>query len=120
MQKLYNRNFAVRGFVKGVKIFAVLFFTMLLSVTAVATVYNVNTTNDTHAVNAADGSGLDAGGNISLRSALEAADAVGGTSTINLLGVTYTLTLGQIIFGSTPENITIHGTDPLNTIISMT
>src|SRR5688500_3633535 len=82
--------------------------------------YVVNTTNDSHALLPLTGSALDANGSISLRSALEAADAVGGTHTITLPNGTYTLTLGQIIFGTKGQNITITGNGATNTIIDMT
>src|SRR5688500_3716853 len=82
--------------------------------------YVVNTTNDSHALLPLTGSALDANGSISLRSALEAADAVGGTHTITLGNGTYTLTLGQIIFGTKDLNITITGNGVTNTVIDMT
>src|SRR5579875_164707 len=54
-------------------------------------VFNVTTTADTHAVNLT--TGVDANGQISLRSALEAANHLGGNNTINLSDNTYKLTL---------------------------
>jgi Ig-like domain CHU_C associated/Secretion system C-terminal sorting domain len=107
MQKFYNKNLSVKGFTKRVKIFAVLFFTTLLSVTAVANVYNVTNTTDGLALN-------------QLRGAILDADALGGTHTINVAAGTYILTLGEITFGNTAQNITIIGAGPASTIISMT
>jgi len=55
-------------------------------------VFNVTTLADTvEAIG--DGSGLDANGNISLRSALMATNDTGGTNTINLPAGTYLLTI---------------------------
>ena len=48
------------------------------------------------------------------------ADALGGTHTINVAAGIYTLTLGEIIFGNTAQNITIIGAGAESTIISMT
>jgi hypothetical protein len=95
-------------------------FAMVLTLTVSATVFNVNTTNDTHAVNPAAGTGLDASGNISFRSALEAANAVGGTHTVNLQALTYNLTLGEITIGDFTQNITINGISAASTIVNMT
>lgn len=57
--------------------------------------FNVNVTNDTHAVSAA-ASPNDSGGHISLRSAIEAANAQAGATTINIPAGTYNLTLGEL------------------------
>src|SRR5690349_16951750 len=53
--------------------------------------FRVNTTLDTAAVNL--NNGKDATGRISLRSAIQAADARGGSNTIILPGGTFTLTI---------------------------
>ena len=59
-----------------------------------ATTYSVNTTADTNAVNPAVGP-QDSGGNISLRSAIEALNTIPGTNDrINVPAGTYTLTAG--------------------------
>ena len=55
-------------------------------------VFNVNTFADT-VESVRDGSGFDANGNISLRSALMATNDTGGTNTINLPAGTYLLTI---------------------------
>src|SRR5688572_18335742 len=107
MQKFYNKNLSVNAFNKRIKFFAVLFFATLLSVTTAANVYNVTNTTDGFALN-------------QLRGAILDADALGGTHTINVAAGTYTLTLGEIIFGNTAQNITIVGAGPASTIISMT
>ena len=61
---------------------------------------------------------------VSLRSALRAADTLGGTHTLTLSTGTYVLTQAlpnrQLNIGSTAQNITINGNGPANTVISMT
>ena len=106
MQKFYNKSLAVKYLVKRIKFFAVLFFASLFSITSVANVYNVTNTTD--------GLGLN-----QLRGAIMDADALGGTHTINVAAGTYTLTLGEIVFGNTAQNITIIGAGPGSTIINM-
>lgn len=107
MQKFSIQNLSVKTFTKRIKFFAILFFATLVYVKTAATVYNVTDVIDGHAVN-------------QLRGAIEAADAAGGTHTINVAAGTYILTLGQITFGNTAQNITIIGAGPASTIISMT
>ena len=106
MQKVHNQLLIVNAFTKRIKFFAILFFATLISLTTLANVYNVT--------NTADGIGLN-----QLRGAILDADALGGTHTINVAAGTYTLTLGEIIFGNTAQNITIIGAGPASTIISM-
>ena len=91
----------------NVKLFILISLIAILSVPALANVYTVNDTTDGHATN-------------QLRGAIEAADTLGGSHTINVAAGTYTLTLGQIAFGNTAQNITITGAGPASTIISMT
>jgi hypothetical protein len=78
----------------------------------------VNSAADTHAANL--GTGTDAAGHVSLRSALEAADNAGKTITITLpdpnsvannpsTNHEYDLTLGEIQIGNNAESITIVG-----------
>jgi hypothetical protein len=83
--------------------------------------WTVNTTSDTHAANPAV-SPNDGGGNISLRSAIEAANAQGGTTTINVPPGTYTLSLGELQIGPSGNiNVTINGTgNPSSTVIQQT
>jgi hypothetical protein len=80
-------------------------------VPAYAITFNVNDLGDTHAVTPAAGTGLDANGKITLRSALEAATATAGSHTVNVPAGTVTLTLGQITVGNAANgnNITISG-----------
>ena len=97
MQKFYNKNLSVKGFTKSVKVFAVLFFTTLLSVSAVAQNYTPNTFADPDftSVNNATGAIILPAGNagmISLRSSLFAADLLGGAHTVFLSTGTYNLT----------------------------
>ena len=106
MQKSYNKNLSVKGFTTRIKFLAVLFFATFLSVTTVANVFNVTNTTDGLAPN-------------QLRGAIVAADLLGGTHTINVAAGTYILTLGEITFGNTAQNITIIGAGPASTIISM-
>jgi hypothetical protein len=87
---------------------------------ASAATFNVNTFSDTHAVNPAAGTGLDGSGKISLRSALEVVQSVGGTQTINLPAGTYNLSLGSILFGDVPTVVTIAGAGAATTIVNMT
>jgi predicted outer membrane repeat protein len=90
--------------------------------------FTVNTTSDTHSTGfssqGAPGSTAvtDSGGHISLRSALEYASTVGGSTTINLPAGTYNLSLGDLVAG-TAANTTIYlhgqGTSA-NTVINQT
>jgi len=137
MQKFYNKNLCVKGFTKRIKFFVLLLSTTLVSVTSVANVYVTTTFTDpvftavnnaTGAITAGAGIGL-----VSLRSALKAADNLGGTHTITLGTGTYLLdgstiyanspvsggSARTIYFGNTAQNITINGNGPANTIISM-
>lgn len=72
-----------------------------------ANIYNVTLTTDGHSTN-------------QLRGAIEAADALGGTHTINLPAGTYNLTLGEISFGNNAQNISIVGAGSAITTINMT
>jgi hypothetical protein len=104
------------------------FFPLLFGIKANANVYVPTTFTDpaftginnaTGVITAGAGIGL-----ISLRSALTAADALGGTHTITLSTGTYNLTQAipnrQITIGNTSQNITINGNGPANTIINNT
>jgi predicted outer membrane repeat protein len=107
------------------KLFSFLFLTALLSATAIANTYVPNTFTDPviTSVNNANGQ-INGGATISLRSALKAADNLGGTHTVTLSTGSYVLTNAlpnrQITIGNTAQNITINGNGPANTIISMT
>src|SRR5260370_31626532 len=93
-----------------------------------AAVFTVNTFDDTVEANR-DGSGLDAGGNISLRSAVMATNDLGGTNTIVLSAGTYNLTIPPVQGGGdegghlnigrglTNNNLTIAGAADGVTII---
>ncbi len=90
--------------------------------------FTVNTTSDSHSTGfssqSAPGSTAvtDSGGHTSLRSALEYASTVGGSTTINLPAGTYNLSLGDLVAGTAANTtIYIHGTGtPSNTIIHQT
>jgi hypothetical protein len=84
--------------------------------------FTVTTVNDTHAVNAGS-SPSDVNGNISLRSAIEAANAQAGATTINVPPGTYSLAFGELdVATNAGKNITIQasGGNAANTIINQT
>jgi hypothetical protein len=100
----------------------------VLETRTVPSVFTVNTFDDTVEATR-DGSGLDASGNISLRSAIMATNDLGGTNTIDLSAGTYTLTISPTQDGSdegghlnigkglTANNVTINGATDDVTII---
>ncbi|HTI10260.1 MAG TPA: T9SS type A sorting domain-containing protein [Puia sp.] len=88
----------------GIRAFAAL--CMLLPLLGYGAVFNVTTTTDGNATN-------------QLRGAILAADATGGTNTINVPAGTYTLTLGTITFGNTAMSLSIIGAGSGSTIINM-
>ncbi len=118
-------KFLITGRIKNILIkrsyllyFSILLTLVLASFSFAATL-TVNTLNDTHAAAPASAP-TDGSSNISLRSALEYADAVGGTNTINFsVSGTINLSLGEISFGTQAENITIDGSGQ-NIVINMT
>ncbi len=80
--------------------------------------FTVNTTADTHAASPST-SPNDGASHISLRSAIEAANAQSGATTINVPAGTYTLTLGELQVSTTAsKTISIVGAGALTTIIS--
>jgi hypothetical protein len=91
-------------------------------------VFTVNTFDDTVEANP-DGSGLDAAGNTSLRSAIMATNDRGGDNTIMLSAGTYTLTIAPVSGGGdegghlnigrglTNNNVTINGATDAFTVI---
>lgn len=85
-----------------------------------AATFNVNSFSDTHAVTPGAGTGMDSTGKISLRSALEAINQIGGTQTVILPAGTYNLSLGMITFGDVAQNVTITGASAATTIVNMT
>ena len=91
--------------------------------------FTVNTTGDTHAVTPAS-SPNDSGGHVSLRSAIEAANAQGGATTINVPAGTYNLTLGELgiapnglktnaIVGAGAVSTIVNQTDPTNRVFNI-
>src|SRR5258708_2649059 len=69
--------------------------------------FTVTTSGDTHAVSPGT-SPNDGGGNISVRSAIEAANAQAGATTINIPPGTYNLSLGELdVATNGGKNITI-------------
>ena len=84
--------------------------------------FTVTTTGDSHALNPSS-SASDSDGNISIRSALEAANAQNGATTINIPPGAYNLTLGELEVATNSGNsITIqaYGGSAANTIINQT
>ncbi|MEO6541587.1 MAG: hypothetical protein ABIN74_11365, partial [Ferruginibacter sp.] len=129
MQKFLTQKLDLNFFSKRFKTIAVFVFTILLSARTFAQNYTPNTFADPvfTSVNNANGAIILPAGNagmISLRSSLFAADVVGGTHIVTLGTGTYGLTQAlpnrQITIGNTPQNITINGNGPTNTIISNT
>ena len=82
--------------------------------------FAVTVTTDTHAVNPAS-SPNDSGGQISLRSAIEAANAQGGATTINLPAGIYNLTLGELsVAPNGGKTNTFSGAGAAATIVTQT
>src|SRR4051812_49146534 len=100
---------AIKGLSMAKPLLALTLF-VLMRFSAQANTYTVNTTAD----------GTSSSGTVNLRGALLAADALGGTHTINLPAGTYNLTLGTITFGNRAQSITINGAGAASTIINMT
>src|ERR1700733_1334024 len=103
-------------------------FLMILTKTAFAQSFTVNTTADTHAASPTT-SPNDGSGNISIRSACEYANAVAGrVVTINIPAGTFILNAGTtasqpntntIMLGSFTQNVSLIGAGPVSTIIRM-
>jgi hypothetical protein len=111
MQQFNSERSYSSKFLSATRIVCLSLLILFLSVQAGAQNFIVNNNGDTHAVNAA-ASPLDAGGNITLRSAVEAANAQAGAHIITFSGAvtTINLSLGQISVGSaTSLNIAING-----------
>ena len=85
----------------------------LLEERVVPSVFTVNNLTDTHAVNLT--TGQDANGNITLRSAIEAANNLSGTNSVILPGGNITLTLGTIPIAA-GDTLTVAPSSP--TVIS--
>lgn len=134
MQPLPNKYSGEKGFTPGVNLLVVL-LTILLSATAFANTYVPNTFSDPAITSLNNATGaINGGATISLRSALKAADNLGGPPTVTLGTGTYvldgsgsytiaagTFSFRTLFLGNTAQNITINGNGngPANTIISM-
>ena len=135
MQQLFN-NCSVRSFAKAVRFFALLLMPVLMALTTQAQNYAPNTFADPAITSLSNATGeINGGSTISLRSALMAADNLGGTHTVTLGTGTYLLdgsgdytvpsqgaspfSSRTIFMGNTTQNITINGNGPTNTIIDM-
>ena len=112
MQQFNSERSATLKLISKAKVLCLsLILTLGLFIQAGAQNFIVNNNGDTHAVNAA-ASPLDASGNITLRSAVEAATAQAGPHIITFgAGITtINLSLGSMNLGSaTSSNITING-----------
>ncbi len=135
MNQLYKKT-AGSKLLNSAKIYTALFlFSLVYASTGLATNYVPNTFADPTITTLNNATGeINGTATISLRSALMAADNLGGTHTITLGTGTYLLTgsstyplVGSlpvvpyrtIFFGNTTQNITINGNGPANTIIDM-
>jgi len=133
MQQLLN-SCRVISFVSNAKVFILFFFSGFLFLTTQAQNYTPNTFADQPFTTVNNSTGeIDGGSVITLRSALLAADNLGGTHTITLATGTYLLdgsgnytvsSLGAIssrtiYLGNTSQDITINGNGAANTFIQM-
>jgi CSLREA domain-containing protein len=85
---------------------------------ASAAVFTVNTTVDAVDASTSDGNCATAAGQCALRAAVQQADALGGTNTINVPAGVYVLTLGSALTtNNATNNLTIVGTGPVGTVI---
>lgn len=118
-----------RGFDRGGSLLLVTVVSLLAAHVRGAGPFTVTTTGDSHAVNPAS-SPNDSGGQISLRSAIEAANAQSGATTINVPAGTYNLTLGElgvapnggktnIILGAGAANTMVNQTDGSNRVFNI-
>ena len=78
--------------------------------------FTVNTTNDTDASNPASGVCADSGGHCSIRAALDVANTINQTVTINIPAGTYSLTLG-VLAVTDPAGVQFLGAGALSTTI---
>ncbi len=111
MQQFNSERSCISKFLGAGKIVCLSFLILFLSIQVKAQNFIVNNNGDTHA-SAPASSPLDGSGNITLRSAVEAATAQAGAHTITFAGgiTSISLTLGQMSVGSaTSSNITIDG-----------
>jgi len=95
---------------------------MFAGVVHAAGPFTVNAVNDTHDASPGGGTAHDSTGHITLRSAIEEANADAGATTINLPAGTYNLSLGDLVPGQAANTtIYVHGTGTAaNTTIHQT
>ncbi len=106
------------GFCHGARVLLAAVFMMTAPLAHAAGPFTVTITTDTHAVTPAS-SPNDSGGQISLRSAIEAANAQAGATTINLPAGTYNLTLGELsVAPSGGKTNTFSGAGAATTIVN--
>ena len=99
------------------RLFCVLVLLVLAGSAWAAGPFNVNVTNDTHAVSSST-SPNDSTGHVSLRSAIEAANAQTGATTIKIPPGTYNLGLGELdVATNAGNNIVIQATGTVTTTI---
>src|SRR5437868_10696083 len=134
MQPLFTRC-GVKNFAIIAKLFTLFFACSLLSVSTQAQNYTPNTFADPVITSVNNSTGeLNGGSMISLRSALMAADNLGGSHTVTLSTGTYlldgsgsynigslggTISSRTIYFGNSSQDITINGNGSSNTVVSM-
>ncbi len=81
----------------------------LVSAPAISAVFTVDSTLDEHDAVLGNGLCLSASGKCTLRAAMQQADALGGTNTINVPAGTYAISLGPIYTFNTTNVLTING-----------
>ncbi|MEO7509705.1 MAG: hypothetical protein ABIZ95_20840, partial [Pyrinomonadaceae bacterium] len=135
LPRIVNRLLSIRSSHFLVPLWSVPVLLALASSPALANTYTPNTFADPAITSLNNATGaINGGGTISLRSALKAADNLGGgPHTISLGTGTYlldgsgtyttpglgTISSRTIFFGNSAQNITINGNGPASTIISM-
>jgi len=113
----------------GCKLWAAIFLSAGSLAAQAAGPFTVNTLNDSHALSPAS-SPNDAGGHVSLRSAIEAANAQSGATTISIPAGIFNLTLGEldlatnvsqtaILAGAGAANTIVNQSDPTNRVFNL-
>jgi hypothetical protein len=104
----------------GAKLWAIIFWSACSLAAPAAGRFTVNTLNDSHAVSPAS-SPDDAGGHVSLRSAIEAANAQSGATTITIPAGIYNLSLGELdLSTNASQTASLSGAGAANTIVNQT
>lgn len=108
----------LKGIFLGGVLFAMMGFGLLLSNTAVAATFTVNSTGDTADASVGNGVCADASGYCTIRAAIAEANAITGTDTINIPAGTYSaastlpaITTNMIISGASRDTTFVTGTN---------